>query len=92
MFISRLLLIIALDAPSREFHIGCPRELLYAEYLMISAEFIEELQVKFKTLKSEMEEKGLWMNMGKIKIMENDTNLDLLKKSGKDSCLSDWSR
>ena len=42
---------------SRDFHIGCPRELMYAEYLMISAESIEELLVKFKTWKSEMEKK-----------------------------------
>ena len=28
--LSRLLLIIMLEAPSREFHTGCPWELLYA--------------------------------------------------------------
>ena len=48
---------------------GCPCELLYADYLMISAESMEELLVKLKTWKSEMEKKGLWMNMKKNKIM-----------------------
>ena len=48
---------IVLEAPPREFHTGCPWELLYAEYLMISAESIEELLVKLKTWKSEVEKK-----------------------------------
>ena len=47
--LSRLLLIIVLEAPSRELHTGCPLELLYAEYLMLSAESVEELLVKLKT-------------------------------------------
>ena len=59
---------------------------------MISAESIEALLVKLKTWKSEMERKGLWVNIGKMKIMMTGTNLDLLKKSGKDPCLSDGSR
>ena len=56
---------------------------------MISAEYIEELLVKLKTWISEMD---LWVNMGKTKIMVAEINLDLLKKSGKDPCLSDWRR
>ena len=60
--LSRLLLIIVLEAPYREFHTGCPWGLLYAEYLMISAESIEERVVKLKTCKSEMEKKGLRVN------------------------------
>ena len=60
--LSRLLLIIVLAAASREFHTGCPWELLYAEYLMITAESIEELLVTLKTWKTEMEKKGLWAN------------------------------
>ena len=61
--LSRLLLIIVLEAPSREFHTCCPWELLYAEYLMISADtIVEELLVKLKTLKSESEKKVLWVN------------------------------
>ena len=41
---------------------GVPWELLYAEYLMISSESIEELLVKLKTWKSEVEKKGLRVN------------------------------
>ena len=53
---------------------------------MISAESMEELLVKLKTWKTEMEKKGLRVNMGKTKIMVSGMDLDLLKKSGKDPC------
>ena len=69
--LSPLLFIIVLEALSREFRTGYPWELLYADYLMISAESMEELLVKVQTWKTEMEEKGLRVNMGKTKIMES---------------------
>ena len=53
---------------------------------MISAGSMEELLVKVKTWKTEMEKKGLRVNMGKTKIMESGINLDVLKKSGKFPC------
>ena len=68
--LSPLLFIIVLEALSREFRTGCPWELLYADDLMISAWSKEELLVKVKTRKTEMEKKGLRVNMGKTKIME----------------------
>ena len=84
--LSPLLFIIVLEALSREFRTGCPWELLYADVLMISAESMEELLVKVQTWKTEMEKKGLRVNMGKTKIMESGINLDMLKKSGKYPC------
>ena len=84
--LSPLLFIIVLEALSREFRIGCPWKLLYTDDLMINAESMEELLVKVKTWKTEMEKKGLRVNMGKTKIMESDINLDVLKKSGKHPC------
>ena len=84
--LSPLLFIIVLEAQSREFCTGCPWELLYADDLMISAESMEELLVKVQTWKTEMEKKGLHVNMGKTKIMESGINLDVLKKSGKYTC------
>ena len=58
--LSPLLFIIVLEALSKEFRTGCPWELLYVDDLMISAEpmSMEELLVKLKTLKSEMEKKS----------------------------------
>ena len=53
---------------------------------MISADSKEELLVKVKTWKTEMEKKGLCVNMGKTKIMESGINLDVLKKSRKYPC------
>ena len=84
--LSPLLFIIVLEALSREFRTGRPWELLYADDLMISAGSMEELLVKVKTWKTEMEKKGLRVNMGKTKIMESGINLDVLKKSGKYPC------
>ena len=84
--LSPLLFISVLEALSREFHTGCPWELLYADDLMISAGSMEELLVKVQTWKTEMEKKGLRVNMGKTKIMESGINLDVLKKSGKYPC------
>ena len=84
--LSPLLFIIVLEALSREFRTGCPWKLLYADDLMISAGSKEELLVKVKIWKTEMEKKGLHVNMGKTKIMESGINLDVLKKSGKYPC------
>ena len=50
--------------------------------MVLSAESMEELLVKVQTWKTEMEKKGLRVNMGKTKIMESGINLDMLKKSG----------
>ena len=56
--LSPLLLIIVLEALSREFRTGCPWVLLYADDLMISAGSKEELLVKIKTWKTEMGKKA----------------------------------
>ena len=84
--LSPLLFITVLEALSREFCTGCPWELLYADDLMISAKSMEELLVKVQTWKTEMEKKGLRVNIGKTKIMESGINLDVMKKSGKYPC------
>ena len=77
--LSRLLLIIVLEVSCREFHTCYPWELLYADDLIISAESMGELLVKLKTSTSEMEKKGLQVNIGKVKLMVTGINLDLLK-------------
>ena len=66
--LSPLLFIIVLEALSREFRTGCLWELLYADDLMISAESMEELLVKVQTWKTEMEKKGLRVNMGRQRL------------------------
>ena len=65
---------------------GTPWELLYADDLVISAETEEGLKMKLNKWKTEMEAKGLRVNMGKTKIMVSGVNLQTLKDSGEYPC------
>ena len=82
-FLSPLLFILLVEILSREFRIGCPRELLYADDLITSTESIEELLVKMQTWKSDMKKNGIHVNVGKTKIRVSGINLDLLKQTRK---------
>ena len=62
--LSPLLFFIVLEALSREFHSGVPWEDLYADDLVIIAEFLEECVRRLLTWKEAMEEKGLRVNAG----------------------------
>ena len=85
--LNSLLFVIVLEALSMEFRTGYPWEILYADDdLMVSAQSMDELLVKLRTWKSEMEKKGLRVNMGKTKLMVYGSNLDVLRKSGKYPC------
>ena len=77
--LSPLLFTIQLEALSREFH-------LYADYLVIVAESLEECVRRLLTWKAAMEKKGLRVNAGKTKIMICCTGLDLLQSSGEFPC------
>ena len=69
-----------------ELRTGCPWEILYADDLMVSAQSMDELLVKLRTWRSEMEKKGLRVIMGKTKLVVSGSNLDVLRKSGKYPC------
>ena len=84
--LSPLLFVIVLEALYHEFRTGTPWELLYADDLVITAETEEGLKMKLNKWKTEMEAKGLRVNMGKTKIMVSRVNLQTLKDSGKYSC------
>ena len=84
--LSPLLIIIVLEALSREFRSGVPWEDLYADDLAIIAESLEECVRRLLTWKEAMEEKGLRVNAGKTKIMICGTELDLLQSSGEFPC------
>ena len=81
---SPLLFIIVLEALSCEFHSWVPWEDLYADDLVIIAESLEECVRRLLTWKEAMEEKGLRVNAGKMKIC--GTGQDLLQSSGKFPC------
>ena len=77
-----LLFIIVLEALSCEFRSGVPWEDLYANDLVIIAELLGECVRRLSTCKEAMEEKGLRVNAGKVKIMICGMGLDLLQSSG----------
>ena len=83
--LSPLLLIIVLEALSREFQAGVPWEGLYADDLVIIADprgMCQEALIWKKV----MEKKGLRVNAGKTKVMICGTGLDLLQSSGEYPC------
>ena len=79
--LSSLLLIIVLEASSRELRTSCPWELLYADDLVLLADTIDELLSNLGNWKKHLEVKGLRANMGKTKIMISGKNLHSLRDS-----------
>ena len=69
--LSPLLFTIVPEALSCEFCTGTPWELLYADDLVIIAETEDELRMRMKLIKweTDLETKGLRVNMRKTKIM-----------------------
>ncbi len=86
--LSPLLFIIVLEALSREFREGLPMELLYADDLILLADTMEELIEKLKSWRTEMEGKGLRVNLGKTKVMKccECDGAGLRERSGKFPC------
>ena len=67
--LSPLLFAIVMDVVCGEVMEGLLFEILYADDLVLMADSMEELQVKFDKWKSAIEKKGLKVNMGKTKVM-----------------------
>ena len=84
--LSPLLFIIVLEALSCEFRSGVPWEDLYADDLVIIAELLEECVRRLLTWKEAIEEKGLRVNAGNMKIVICGTGLNLLQSSGEFPC------
>jgi len=63
-----------------------PWQLLYADDLVISAESLDELLVRLKEWKTEMEAKGLKADLSKTKVMVSGPELNTLKDSGSFLC------
>ena len=86
LVLSPLLFIIALEALSCEFRVGCPWEMLYADDLVILAETFGGLMTKKAVWKNSLELKGLKVNMGKTKVMISGRDFHTLQTSNKHSC------
>ena len=61
--------VIVLEVLSREFHVGCPCKMLYADDLVILAETFEGLMTKIAVWKNGLESKRLKLNTGKTKVI-----------------------
>jgi len=67
-----------LEALLREFRTGVPWELLYADDLVVIADFLEECISKLLVWKAGMESKGLRVNMKKTKFLISSVGDNLL--------------
>ena len=69
--LSPFLFSIVPDVLSKDGKKGALYELLYADYLVLMAETMEELEAQFIRWKAAFEGKGLKVNLGKTKVMES---------------------
>jgi hypothetical protein len=88
--LSPLLFTIVLEALSREFRMGLPWELLYADDLVLMAEAEEALLAKLAVWKQHMEAKGLRVNVAKTKVMKCAVQSGQVEKSGRWPCAICW--
>ena len=63
-----------MEAISADFRHCCPWELLYADDLVIMADSLEALKFRFQCWKSNLEAKGLKVNIDKSKTMISNPN------------------
>ena len=86
--LSTLLFIIILEALSKKFRIGLPRELFYADDLALLAESEEKLLEMIRQWKDGMELKGLRINTGKTKtkVLKCKVGQCQAEKSGQFPC------
>ena len=84
--LSPMIFIIVLEALSLEFHSGVPLEDLSVDEHLIIAESLEECVKWHLTWKEAMEERGLRVTLGKMKIMICGSGQDLLQSSGEFPC------
>jgi len=84
--LSPLLFTIVLEALSKEFRLGLPWELFYADDLVIIAVSKQELMERLESWKKGMECKGLRVNVKKTKVMSCCVEADTRKESGKYPC------
>ena len=84
--LSPLLFIIVLEALSRDFRVGLPWELLFADDLVIIATSLEECIERIEAWKAGLESKGLRVNMSKTMCMASGRNHDVLRDTVKYPC------
>ena len=80
--VNPLLFVTVLEALSKDFRVGVPWELFFADDLVIIATSLEECVERVKAWKEGLVSKGLHVNMTKTKFMASGLGLDILQDSG----------
>jgi len=87
--LSPLLFLIVMEAISREFRVVLPWdfwELLYADDLVVIAESEEDLINRLNEWKSNVENRGMRVNMNKTKVMISGERQKPMQKSARWPC------
>jgi len=71
-----LLFVIVMEALSREFRVALPRELLYADDLVVIAETENDLIKRLNEWKDFVESRGMKVNMNKTKWRRAEGNTE----------------
>ena len=71
--LSPLIFAIVVDVVTEHAREGLLNEILYADDLVLMSESLDELRERFQRWRSELEDKGLRVNVGKTKIMVSGT-------------------
>jgi len=83
---SPLLLVIVMEAVSREFRVALPWELLYADDLVVIAETEEDLIKRFNEWKTNVENKGMRVHVNKSKVMISGERQKPVQKAARWPC------
>ena len=75
-----------MEALSRDFRVGCPQGLLYADDLVLMMETIEDLKKKLTIWKDKIKAKGLRVNVNKRKLVCSKHNYSVRSVPIKWSC------
>jgi len=78
--------VIVMEAISREFRVALPRELLYADDLVVIAEIEEDLIKRLNEWKNNVENRSIRVNINKTKVMISGERQKPLQKAARWPC------
>ena len=77
---------MVMEALSREFRVALPWELLYADDLVVIAETEEDLIKRLNEWKDFVENRGVRVNMNKIKVLISEERQKVMQKAVRWPC------
>jgi len=84
--LSPLLIVIVMEAISREFTVASPWELLYADDLVVIAETEQDSIKRLNEWKNNVEKRGMRVNMNKTKVMISGERQKPVQKAARWPC------